>query len=700
MLFYNFVSVATSFCTADGFHYTGSITPSAASTSESYISRDRADCYCSILWKRTDRPRREFLRTFEHKVNASCISSRNGTVCVALISKMKKIISKYTNRRTKSGSTGASCSSSLNGMVCAALISKMKKIILKYTDRTTKSGSTGYCGEGQQGTSYETSTNGTTLIEQQDDGALVCCNGRLYENDIYKCCEGYVRRLPELADKSVACCGRNLMDEKKYSCHNGTMYGVKNVNGSGMKNPVSIYSKSEHINNNGSAMSIATFVLCVCALLVVGLILTIKYRILKCMHVTSSTLRSGESTDDVALVMCQAESSTNNAVNVLKQTANISKINLVSRQSVGVQTNPNKTVNLKNSLGMSFCCQHTFDKNNKSLRLQHSDAKLTVSEQDVSDNKIVCFSSTFRNLFDVYTKLSLVMDEKETICSPAVEYYMPDLRKMMDFASLEIPYVGFVAHLHVWKLCSDEGLSKPLSRIEIPHRKNINVHDNELDAFYEETSAGKIFIYLKTFCWLVCTTCLERHPGFGLQARIFYKEISLAEETQIIITLYIVDHVLQLQDYEQVLMDHEKALGGSLIYNRQINLPDSVALVDMLHIRIVPRSNEHGWHHLLEASGQQVEPSDQMISLGNITKCHKLTSHRNGLPFAKEWQLFTTDVNPKQFDYLVKINCYFQEHIVAIPENTFRVFIHEFNRVKKIGHPIRETVNNNVRGEI
>lgn len=244
------------------------------------------------------------------------------------------------------------------------------------------------------------------------------------------------------------------------------------------------------------------------------------------------------------------ETSFNSDINVLSERLNLSPSVFVDSQT---QTDTTKKINVQNSMGRDFCVQHTFTKHIRTLQIPNSSVKLTLSEEDLQNETLSCYASTFRNLAENYLKLDEIMSSEENIVSPAVEFFFPAVRRLKQFACVDMDIGGKGKDFHVWKVKSDQGRKKSSEREEIPLKKYVDINDEKVDAYYE-MFGGKIRIFLKTFSWLVCTVCDSSHYGFNLSASVYVKnEPHTPLSKQVRVTVYILDGVRQVEDYVKVI---------------------------------------------------------------------------------------------------------------------------------------------------
>lgn len=218
--------------------------------------------------------------------------------------------------------------------------------------------------------------------------------------------------------------------------------------------------------------------------------------------------------------------------------------------TVSVQTDSEKSYNIRNSMGEDFTIRHKFDSNHKTLQLQNSSVKLTLSDVDARSGAIECFASVFTSLCSVYDKLERVLEENEAICSAAIEYVFPDNIHLEEYACVEMSIAKNGSDFRVWKIRS--GQSPVTQRYEIPKKECVDIDDKSVDSWYELCEHGKVRVYMKTFCWLVCTVCNEEHYGFGLTAKVYTKP-EIRSSNQLHVTMYILDDLQQLPDYAQVI---------------------------------------------------------------------------------------------------------------------------------------------------
>lgn len=259
--------------------------------------------------------------------------------------------------------------------------------------------------------------------------------------------------------------------------------------------------------------------------------------------------RPGLHLSDSLETKCE-ETSFNICLSNISEILNISPSVYVDSQT---QTAPKKKINVQNSMGREFCVQHTFTKHNRTLQIPNSSVKLTLSEEDLQNEAVLCHASTFRNLAENYIKLDELMSNEEKIVSPAAEFFFPAVKRLKQFACVDMDIGGKGKDFHVWRVKSDQGRKRSSEREEIPLKKYVDINDDKVDAYYE-IFGGKIRIFLKSFSWLVCTVCDSSHYGFNLSARVYVKnEPHTPLSKQVRVTVYILDGVRQVEDYLKVM---------------------------------------------------------------------------------------------------------------------------------------------------
>lgn len=214
--------------------------------------------------------------------------------------------------------------------------------------------------------------------------------------------------------------------------------------------------------------------------------------------------------------------------------------------STACQTDCEKIVNITDAMGHSFKHRHVFDLNNKTLQLEQSLVKLTLAERDVNAQIIECYASTFHNIYEVYGLLNDLLTANESIASPVISYFCPDISSLKEFACVSTERTFLGKDFHVWSIVKD-ATGKPF-RVEIFPKNALSPTDENVVAYYEEYQPGFIKIFLKRFCTFVCTECGDWDGNYQLDATVYTEEIGPCVKVK----LYLVDPLYQLQDYRKV----------------------------------------------------------------------------------------------------------------------------------------------------
>lgn len=231
---------------------------------------------------------------------------------------------------------------------------------------------------------------------------------------------------------------------------------------------------------------------------------------------------------------------------LLKRMSTSSYKNFTEQVSTACQTDCEKIVNIRDAMGHSFTHRHVFDLNNKTLQLEHSLVKLTLAERDVNAQIIECYASTFHNIYEVYGLLNGLLTANESIASPVVSYFCPNIGRLKEFACVSTERTFLGKHFHVWSIVKD-ATGKPF-RVEILPKTALSLTDENAVAYYEEYQPGFIKIFLKRFCTFVCTECGDWDGNYQLDATVYTEEVG----PYVKVKLYLVDPLYQLQDYRKV----------------------------------------------------------------------------------------------------------------------------------------------------
>ena len=232
--------------------------------------------------------------------------------------------------------------------------------------------------------------------------------------------------------------------------------------------------------------------------------------------------------------------------NTNRQTVNVQthSTNLMT-SSVQVQTDSEKEINIQNVMGTPFKHRHTFSAHNKTLQLRESLVALTLPEEELVNKSFDCYATTFRDISEVYSVLDGVIDQEESVASPMVEYFFPNLTRLHRFSCVTMERAFLGQHVHVWKL--EKNSQGKLVRTEVLPKRLVDVTDEMLDAYYEELHPGFMKIFIKSFGVIMCTECRNVSEFFQLNASCYTEEV----DQFVKVTLYLLDPVYQLNDYKQ-----------------------------------------------------------------------------------------------------------------------------------------------------
>ena len=212
----------------------------------------------------------------------------------------------------------------------------------------------------------------------------------------------------------------------------------------------------------------------------------------------------------------------------------------------GTQTLEAKPCNMTDIFGQRYQYSCSLDRNNRTLTWEGSDCKLTMPSSAVDEHNIEVHTSSFDDVPAICEKMSLSPDTR--ISSPVVEYRLTDSEKLDDFALVEIPYVGAVKDIEIWKCPSDSGMHQTLERVKVPVLEKEN---NEYDCFCV-LEKGRARVYTMSFSVFFCTRCRTKRNDFCLQALLFGSFKKPLDKYEVTLSLYIADELHKFTDYKRV----------------------------------------------------------------------------------------------------------------------------------------------------
>ena len=212
----------------------------------------------------------------------------------------------------------------------------------------------------------------------------------------------------------------------------------------------------------------------------------------------------------------------------------------------GTQTLEAKPCNMTDIFGQRYQYSCSLNRNNRTLSWERSDCKLTLPSSAVEEHNVEVHTSTFDDIPAICEKMSLSPDTR--ISSPVVEYRLTDNKKLDDYALVEIPYVGAVIDIEIWKCPSDSGMHQTLERVKVPV---LEKEKNEYDCFCI-VEKGKARVYTKSFSVFFCTKHQTERNDFCLQAFLFGSFKKILDKYEVTLSLYIADELHKFTDYNQV----------------------------------------------------------------------------------------------------------------------------------------------------
>ena len=162
-----------------------------------------------------------------------------------------------------------------------------------------------------------------------------------------------------------------------------------------------------------------------------------------------------------------------------------------TRTEAQTQTEVKSVRHRRTIFGNSFDHVITLSNGQRDVRMPASGVNMTLPAYVVANHPVEVYCSSFNNLEEMYKKLAI--DKDSEIASPVVEYSVNGHPEFLDYACVELPFLGEMSTLRVWKFKSDEGLQTTANQLEVPLKGKAN---EDIDLFYEVK--GLLF-YTHTF---------------------------------------------------------------------------------------------------------------------------------------------------------------------------------------------------------
>lgn len=165
-------------------------------------------------------------------------------------------------------------------------------------------------------------------------------------------------------------------------------------------------------------------------------------------------------------------------------------------KSIETQTEEISISNKRDVFGKPF--EHCFSVSTKkcSVQMPHSDVILKLPESAIKDHPMEVLCTSFRFMPEIRRKFGIVNDEQ--IASPVVEYSLTGYGNLSDYACVELPFIGDVSELSVWKFISDEGLLETPVKVKVQLKGKTN---ENLDLYYVVDGKCLFFILVLSYCF-------------------------------------------------------------------------------------------------------------------------------------------------------------------------------------------------------
>lgn len=315
------------------------------------------------------------------------------------------------------------------------------------------------------------------------------------------------------------------------------------------------------------------------------------------------------------------------------------------------QTFETKRNNVRDTFGNIYQHSCYLDRFNRKLTWDRSDCKMTLPESAVVNHNVEAYASSFDSLPSIYEKFSLPPETR--LVSPVVEYRLPGMKKLDDFALVELPFFGKPDYIEVWKCPSDEGMYQTTECLNVPILEKADMN-SDLWCLIEN---GKVRVYTKSFSVFFCT-CRGQQRSLYLRAFLFgsYKKILKRKEVQL--SLYIADELHKFTDYNQRMYELETLAERELKCDKEISLHKELNTRDYLDISMSMVENGQAvWDHKLHPTkGIELEDKYKRVNLEEIARC---CNFQRSLPKQVGWHLENKQNSyPKDtVQCVVDINC-------------------------------------------
>ena len=209
------------------------------------------------------------------------------------------------------------------------------------------------------------------------------------------------------------------------------------------------------------------------------------------------------------------------------------------------QTFETKRSNVRDTFGNIYQHNCYLDRFKRTLTWDRSDCKMTLPESAVEYHKVEAHASSFDNLPSIYEKFSLPPETR--LVSPVVEYRLPGMETLDNFALVELPFIGKPDCIEVWKCPSDEGMYQTTECRSVPILETADT-EKHLWCVIENR---KVRVYTKSFSVFFCT-CREQPSNLYLRALLFGSYKKILERKEVRLSLYLADELHKFKDYNQV----------------------------------------------------------------------------------------------------------------------------------------------------
>jgi len=143
------------------------------------------------------------------------------------------------------------------------------------------------------------------------------------------------------------------------------------------------------------------------------------------------------------------------------------------------QTEMESEINRRTVFGERYEHRYLLTKNSACIQLPASDVIMTLPRKELMDHPIEVYGSSFDNIAAIRKKMAIPDDLD--LASPVVEYAITGNQVFIEYAVVQLPFIGASETLKVWKFKSDEGLHQVTKSVEVPLKDKLNVY---ADMFY------------------------------------------------------------------------------------------------------------------------------------------------------------------------------------------------------------------------